>query len=539
MRTSRVVASIVLAVGAAAIPEARAQLRPDQVLVVYDSRLPGSRSVAEYYAGSRLVPGGAGGFAGVRPGVRVVDLAFLGQPAPSTGDITQADFVTRIRNPLRSYLSSNNLTRAIRCIVTTKGMPHRIQDTNFPAAGDLPGTAPGQFVDEVLRNDITCASVDTELMLLWQNLDAGEAGNANDSQSDGVIVNPFWRQTRSIQTWSNQFLENPKTLTAAGIGPQWNLAGLLGTSSRLNPGDLYLVCRLDGATVSGTRAMIDRAQNLMLNMAAAGVVLDKDPNNFDAVTSGNAAFPGLLNGNDYDQTNTFILNDGRFRPAPSVAPTNVMYNTLAGAGEFVIGPNLTFSAGRLTTAPLVLLATYGANHNGVPTLVPSGDTSADSYATSFNLAPGAIFNTIESYNGRDFGGVGPLSWLRQQQATNFLGAGGTFALCNVWEPLADTVPDNLFLMQNFVLGNMSYAEAAWSSVPGLSWQQMVVGDPLARMSRSSEDLRADGRMGVDDIVAWERSPSDVNKSGAANASDRALVVASVRAAERVNVFAAR
>jgi len=65
---------VAAAMCAASVTSACAQLAEDQVLVVYDSRVPDSLAVAEYYAGSRKVPGGAGGLACVRPGEHVVNL---------------------------------------------------------------------------------------------------------------------------------------------------------------------------------------------------------------------------------------------------------------------------------------------------------------------------------------------------------------------------------------------------------------------------------------------------------------------------------
>ena len=56
---------------------ASAQLGPGQVLLVYDSRSSDSKLVAEYYAGSSRVPGGAGGVKGKYP-VYVLDLATTG-----------------------------------------------------------------------------------------------------------------------------------------------------------------------------------------------------------------------------------------------------------------------------------------------------------------------------------------------------------------------------------------------------------------------------------------------------------------------------
>ena len=524
---------------------ANAQLAEDQVLVIYDSRVPDSVAVAEYYAGSRKVPGGVGNLAGVRPGVNVVNMAAIGAGFNVPGNVSELDFRTKIRDPLRTYLSSNNLTFRIRALVTTKGLPHRLFDTDVPQNADFPGTGANQFIPELTANDCTSASVEAELALLWQDLTQGELGNGNDSRADGLIVNPYWRQTRGINTFSNVNITANKPLSPAGTGPTWSTSGAAGAATRLNPADMYLVTRLDGTTVANVRAMIDRSQNTLINTNTAALLFDEDGADFDNVAAGSAAFPALLGGDDYEDCVTALTNDRRFSFAFPSPPANVRYDNNAGAANFFVGPQLAFAAGQgiLISNPVLYLATYGSNHSGVPSLA-AGGSSGTVYAASYNYAPGAIFNTIESFNGRDFGGLGQLGFAPQQQATDFLASGGTFALCNVWEPLADSVPDNLPMVQQFVLGNVSFAEAAWLSIPALSWMQMPVGDPLARMMRSNENLSGDARVSADDLYAWEALPGanaskDVNRSGTADTTDRNVVAGSVRAAERVNVMSRR
>ncbi|MFZ4572889.1 MAG: hypothetical protein ACOYN0_00745, partial [Phycisphaerales bacterium] len=99
------------------LPRTTGMLREEEVLVVYDSRIPDSRDVAEYYAGSAVVPGGAGGLRGARAGVRVFDLATSGAAVTTPGNITPANFVSRIRNPLRSHLTATGLATQVRCLV--------------------------------------------------------------------------------------------------------------------------------------------------------------------------------------------------------------------------------------------------------------------------------------------------------------------------------------------------------------------------------------------------------------------------------------
>lgn len=510
-------------------PRCPAQLREEQVLVVYDSRIADSRSVAEYYAGSKKVPGGVGGLPGVHRGVRVLDLASTGAAVTAPGNISFTDFVSRIRDPIRAHMTANGLTTRVRALVTTKGLPHRVQDSDVPNAADFPGNNPGQFIPELTSNDATSASVEAELALLWQNLTTGELGGSSDSKADGCIFNPFWKQTKPINTQNNANVTAVKTFTASGIGPLWTGLTSGTTAARFVPGDVYLACRLDGRSVATVQSVINRAQNLYLAMTASAVLLDEDGADLDNI---NGTFPTLRAGDDYEQTQAALIADRRLSAA------NVRYDNAAGAANFFVGPRLSFTAGHgiLISTNVILLATYGSNHSGVPTL-SAGGSAATVYATSFNYAPGAIFNTIESYNGRDFGGLGQLSFAMQQQAADFFEAGGTFAVTNVWEPLADPIPDNLYLTTNFVLGNLSWGEAAYSSIPALSWMQMPLGDPLARMTRSTEDTTVDARVQTDDLYRWEQLPSndplkDVDKSGVATTTDRNFIADSARAAER-------
>jgi hypothetical protein len=537
------IALISLAAWTALAGSAVAQLRPDEVLVVYDSRIVDganariSRDVAEYYAGSVKVPGGAGNLPGVRPGVRTYDLAASGAAAASPGNISYADFIAKLRTPLRNHLAASGLTQRVRSIVLTRGLPHRILDTDSNDIMDFPGNINAEFTG----NDVTAASVDSELTLLWQDLNAGEAGGSSDSKADGAVLNPYWKATTPISLANSANNTATKTLTASGGGPLWITSGAVGSAPRLSSGDLYLVCRLDGPSLSDVRAMIDRAQNLYVDVQTATILLDESDSNGIADATANSEYDNSLSGfvsvrdaDDYEATRDAFTNDRRWA-APAIR-----YNALTAFNQFFVGPRLSWQAnhGIMITTPVVMVASYGLNHLGQP-LTSTGVEGGKVYATSFNYAAGAIFNSMESYNCRDFGGLGVLSFAQQQQASAFIASGGTFAVGNVWEPLADTVPDNRLLAVNFLLGNLTFAEAAWSSVPALSWMQMALGDPLARVQRSSEDLNTDLSVDVNDLYTWEALPSDVNRSGTTDANDRTIVLRTLRASERSSMLQPR
>ncbi len=508
------------------------QLRPDEVLVIYDSRVADSRDVAEYYAGSSKVPGGAGNLPGKRKGVRVLNLASTGAAITSPGWASYSEYQTKIRNPIRTYLTANGLDRKVRCLVMTKGLPHRMDDSDNIDIGDNPGG----FIDEVNAADATCASVDSQLTLLWQDLNTGEAGNGNDSKDDGCILNPYWKSASPIASFTTANIHTTKTFTVASVGPVWTYISAVG-AAKLTPGDMMLVTRLDGRTQADVRAMIDRGQTILYNVNTDHIILDEGDSNGAADAGANseldnqAALAPLRANDDYETTRDYLLNtDKRF------APSVVHYDPSPNAANFFIGTRVAYNGGIQISGNVCLLATAGSNHAGTfPTRVSDGFSGATVFSQSYFYANGAIFNTIESYNGRDFGDQG-IGGIVQEQASDFIASGGTLAIGHVWEPLADTIADNEFLVKNFLEGNLSWAEAAWTSIPCLSWMHVVIGDPLARPARSSEDVDGSGRVGVGDLYAWEAAPTNIDRTGAADSADRLVLLRTLRFYERTDLM---
>lgn len=538
-------------------------LTREQVLVVYDSRIPDSRAVAEYYAGSAAVPGGSGTFAGTRRGVRVMNLATApGSPAVVPGpDVDYNEFTTRLRNPIRAWLSANDPQRTIRCIVLTKGLSHRIWETNYP--GEVPTQAASRF-----NGGIYCsASVDSELVFLTQDL-GGTTNTAAGTRSTGGIVNPYYRQTLPINSWSTVAIATTKNFGVptsspqvgsgqiwSGVANNFDVNGVAQTQT--SPGDMYLVVRLDAPTVADVYAMLDRAVlssgGTPVDTDTVGVILDESASNGVIDTASNSEFDnrniaftfGLLNirgGDDYEQTRYLLAGvNGTGTSAPAdgnpnaperrYAQSSVRYNAVgAAATDFLVGPRITYpgtSLSQIISAPIILLATLGANHGNTP------GNSGTTYAGSFNYADGAVFNSIESYNGRQFGTVpAPTAiqgQLQQEQVADFIAAGGTFGVGTVWEPFAEFATDNLPIARNFLSGNLTWAEAAYSAIPLVSWQQVVIGDPLGRHIRSREDANSDGAIGIEDMYVWRTATSDITRDGTVTVADANALEAGVRA----------
>ncbi len=438
---------------------ADAVLTPSQVLIVYNSQAADAATVLNAYLTSHPDI----------PAVNVFDLndaTIAGVP-----DITYADFVNRIRDPIRAYLdqAGDPTSTGIISILLIKGIPHRIKDTNVPAAGDDPT---GGAQPELNAGDYTAASVDSELTLLWQELDTGEAGGSMDSKSDNFIDNPYHTRTGSISIYSRLNIQNAKTLNNL-VGRAWSLAGTGRT--RLSEGDFYLVCRIDGNTAADAVAAIQRARNIRINRRYAWVVLDehadatREYDNMDLFDPPNSTY--FYAGDDYDETSSLL----------QAAGWKIKYDNTT---SFILPAALP--------RPIAAYAGYGENH----ITNPSG---SGTYIQGFQFARGAIFNTYESYNGRALNGLP--TWGSQEQAADFIASGGTFGIGHVWEPFAFTIPDNEFLFVNFLTRGLTWAEAAWSSIPVLSWMHVVIGDPLATATIVNQpaDFDADGDVDVDDV----------------------------------------
>lgn len=533
---------------------AMAQLRPEQVLVVYDSRISDSKAVAEYYAGSAAIPGGTQARPGTRRGVRVFDLASTALPAMTTPDIDRPTFKARLRDPLRTWLNTNDPSGQVRCLVMTRGLPFRLlNDGATSYVGDNPSLA-GQFFTNA---QYSAASVDSELTLLYQDLD-GNPPTTTQPYANGAILNPYWAgaMSRGLTTvtysvppiggWTTARRKAQRSFSILGglpAGLWWGAVPLNSPNSTsapsnavLTPGDIYLVTRLDAATLAGTTAMLDRSLAISPNVNSVALVLDESgsdgvANTVDNAELDNSAYPGGITspgygGDDWEQAAGTLTADGRF------APSNVIYNAAGNNTGFVVGPNINYQGqGLVVSTPLLLLTHYGANSAGdAPgenTNPVAAQPARSSYVRSFNLAPGAAMNSMESYNGRCLGGLTPL--VGQASIADFIDAGGTFAIGNVWEPFSMTIADSAQIVRNFYLGQLSWGEAAYTAVPFLSFQQIVIGDPLARVARSTEDRTADGRITIDDLYAYEAAPADLNRSGTITDADRQLVINAARA----------
>lgn len=419
-------------------------LGPTNVLVLYNSQNNDSLAVQQAYLAAR-------------PGVLSFDLNDAGL---LPGTISYADFVSKIRNPLRAHLNNNNLEQSVIVIVLTKGIPHRIQDLD-PAAPDV-GANGGTASTAYNAGNASYASVDSELTLLQFDLESGEAGGSMDSYADRAIYNPFFESSDRIDSFSRTGITNPdrefyQNETAYGWWRGWTVRRRGPNTLKITPldaGHIYLTARLDAETVADVIAMIDRAAAITIRRQTDAILLDADGVNlfeeYDEPLTGTTRF-------DYQET-----------AAAFGSPWRLAYNNDDG---FIIGATDTTSASNeiSITGPVAYLNSYGVNHIG------SGERN---YLLSFpgQLVPGAAYAAYESFGAAGLGGV-PLSF--QGQVEEWIATGGTFASGPVWEPFTFAISRSAIFLDRFYNQGWTYVEASWASIMQLSWQTTILGDPLA------------------------------------------------------------
>jgi len=179
----------------------------ENVLVVQNGSSPISCRIAAHYIVQRSIP------ADNLVTVNTQDSSI----SSANESITWQDYIDKIENPIKAFLTQHNLTDQIQYIVLTKGIPIRISN--------------GRSVDSTL------AAIDLVNPILIELTD--DNGNIIDT----VHLNRYWRATEPF--------------THASYGG-------------------YLVTRLDGYTEADAKALVDRA--IAQTAAAQHILLDIDVN---------------------------------------------------------------------------------------------------------------------------------------------------------------------------------------------------------------------------------------------------------------------
>ena len=121
----------------------------------------------------------------------------------------------------------------------------------------------------------------------------------------------------------------------------------------------------------------------------------------------------------------------------------------------------------------------------------SNDKARMGRRSGFSWLPGSIATEFVSTDGRTFAAppdtwtIGPwtdkskyFAGSPQSLCTDYLAEGASAATGHVDEPYLTFTPRPDYLLPAYLVKHRTLAEAFYSSIPGVSWQNILVGDPL-------------------------------------------------------------
>jgi hypothetical protein len=341
---------------------------------------------------------------------------------PLLETIDFASYQAEIETPLRAFLSGH---RGIDFIVLTKGIPIRLR-----------GAAQGDGV-EWFSLDSHLAALDYDTILGAIRVDI------EDPDYRAGYVASFHR-TFHAQAWASRFWNSTEPFSHAKFGG-------------------YLVTRLDGYTQADAEALTTRSlqaeQVARTGTKPSGEVLLNVAPNFGFTDKARQPYSIL--------------------PANPGIPAKIT-SEKAHLGDFNSGLQAAADAlkARGFTVELEEAARFVGNRTGLMGYMSwgSNDPKFDASAYhSLSFAPGALVDTAVSTSGRTFlpteGGQSLVADLIAQGVTGIKGYTD--------EPLVQAVASPSILFDRYTRG-WTLAESFYAASALVGWEDIVIGDPLAR-----------------------------------------------------------
>ncbi len=448
---------------------------PENVLVVYNSNSDTSIMVKNYYVNARGIPTSnivplnslIGHNITVNGSTHSVSLAEGGNIIRDSVNHLNGTwyasphawkyFYQYIALPIKEYLINNNLTSTIRYIVLCKGLPYKIQ-----AGADSGSVICNQSIDGLLCM-LNTNNYDILLDSVYNNYRRFAVSGSNYCYSCQIsslynpITNPYYSNNSSSNLdMTNRFKGNVFTRN-------W-----YGHIIKLD----YLVSHLDGISYNMIEGMIDKSV-LAINSNNYDWFIDADPN----PCHGGSIMV------DFADSTTAILN--------SIGFLNYSFNTDNDTVTYHNKPIMSYSSNGV--------------HTTKPPLTGEGQTLHPDYIQSqlnFNYAPGAIFNTAESYNAELLSSIHRHSGAEMGQIVEFFSEGGTLGVGHAYEPLTGGVIRDGVMFPAYQVG-YSFIDAAYLGMPYLAWQNVIVGDPLTTIAWGKQTLTSDLNWSGTNLVTGE------------------------------------
>jgi len=390
----------------------------NNVLVVYNNIVSINPNFASQPEGKEI----AEYYLSKRPGASLlaIDIPDSVRLGTYGEEILRDNYEQYIRNPIKIWLDANT-NKDIRYIVLTKGIPLKIK----------PGTSGEE------------ASVDIELSALYS--DYNKIYDSKKSHYSYAIHNPFYYyrfvNDNPFKDDGFQYLFQPNYFYVFySANPT--------AKFKIN----YLVTRLDGYSVADVKAMIDRGVE-----ASQGYyywILDDGGKGLDGYE-----FDRMMG--NFKQ---LVLNNKWAK---------IVLEEDFGLADYVVYQNLKqpplYSNPQDPQGQVIAYVGWGV-YDGYP-----DNCITDLF--DFNLAPGALYSSYESFNAWGFHDKDQSV---HTQLGEWIAIGGTGGVGNVYEPYATAIANEAIWMPAYAAG-YPLADAFYLSLPYSSWTQVVIGDPLANI----------------------------------------------------------
>ncbi len=470
--------------------------------------------------------------------------------------ITRDVYNSCIAEPVRQHLLDHELLDQVMVIVTTAGVPYRIEDTKSGFANVVyPGGSDWTIVMNA-EEQVDAASVESELTCLWYS-DYG----SNPAGLQNRIVNPYQGCRSQFDLFARDLPSGDAMnwcyalSLKPGVAPPY-MEGTpygYGTINRkFGPGHMYLVCRLDGPKQQGksaifaVREILERSSRasvptLGVNPNQAAAMLDDAPlapsGNFDYnrvfnLNNSTAVFWEYVGGQpsppdaygncvkddyveafnnlaiEYYEESSLYMG---FSPDMHQLPVILDYRNYVSSNQSDLNSLYPYFPNRVEPQGVIVYSCFGTNGDegrNKDYLFVGGVEGGP----PFTLVNGAVFTSLESFNAVTMFSDQTTS---QAKIVDFIEIGGSGAIGHAFEPQADAAIDNGFLFYNLLadrdqdnIADLTFVEAAYSAIPYLSWSEVAIGDPLMRIC-----------YGPGEDQVWEPITGDVNRDGVVNIRD--------------------
>jgi uncharacterized protein (TIGR03790 family) len=343
-------------------------------------------------------------------------------------------FYQYMAEPIKDYIETNNLAD-IRYILLVKGVPFYIQ-----ATGDYAFANCSQSIDGLL----SLLGTDNYEILLdsiynkYRSYARPEPNYCYVCQMQ--ITNPYYNADQNL---------NMNYRFKGGVYTRnWN-----GHTIKLD----YLVSHLDGISYNMVEGMIDHSIEA-IHSYNYDWFIDADP----TPCHGGSIMV------DFANATASKLN--------SLGFANYFFDTTEDTVTYHNKPVMSYSS------------------NGVHTTKPpntiEGQTLHPDYIQSqlnFNYAPGAIFNSAESFNCHRLSSISRRPGGEMGQVVEFFLMGGTLGVGHANEPTTSSIIRDGIMFPAYQVG-YSYIDAAYMGMPYLAWQNVIVGDPLTVIAWGKQQL---------------------------------------------------